>query len=65
MGNTGPRLVRTAQGFTRATLVVIAGLTVLAVASHFLADWLWFSAIGYLNVFWIILRGSFHNYPWL
>ena len=48
-------MVRTGKGFTRATLVVIAGLTVLAVASHFLVDWLWFSAIGYLDVFWIIL----------
>ena len=55
MGNTGPRLVRTGKGFTRATLVVIAALTVLAVACHFLVDWLWFSAIGYLDVFWIIL----------
>src|SRR5215217_6782235 len=55
MGNTGPRLVRTGKGFTRATLVVIAGLTVLAIASHFLVDWAWFSAIGYLDVFWIVL----------
>ena len=31
---------------------------------HFLVDWLWFSAIGYLDVFWIILYhkgASFHH----
>ena len=48
-------MVPTGKGFTIATTVVIAGLTVLAIASHVLVDWLWFSAIGYLDVFWILL----------
>jgi hypothetical protein len=33
-------------------------LIVLGVASSFLVDWAWFSAIGYLNVFWTILGGK-------
>src|SRR5713101_2224756 len=38
-------------GFTIATVAVVICLTLLKFASDFLVDWLWFSSIGYLQVF--------------
>ena len=35
-----------------AALVLAVGLIVLGLTGDFLVDWLWFSAIGYLSVFW-------------
>src|ERR1700746_1187355 len=46
------------RGITVAVIVILAGLIVLGLASSFLVDWAWFSAIGYLNVFWTILGGK-------
>src|SRR5215212_973470 len=45
----------TGKGFALAATIVIACLTGLGMASHLLVDWAWFSAIGYLDVFWIVL----------
>src|SRR5258708_22286581 len=39
-------------GFIIAAVVVGIGLLLLGLASDFLVDWLWFSSIGYLQVFW-------------
>src|SRR5215475_15120763 len=45
------------QGALRMLLVVIAILVtcliLLELIAGFLVDWLWFSAIGYLDIFWI------------
>src|SRR6516164_3936704 len=46
------------RGITVAVIVILACLIVLRLASGFLVDWAWFSAIGYLNVFWTILGGK-------
>ena len=39
-------------GFIIAAVVVGIFLILLGLASDFLVDWLWFSSIGYLQVFW-------------
>src|SRR5260370_9744586 len=39
-------------GFIIAAIVVGICLILLGLASDFLVDWLWFSSIGYLQVFW-------------
>ena len=36
-------------------IVVVSGLILLGLMGDFLVDWLWFSALGYLNVFWTIV----------
>jgi uncharacterized protein len=45
------------QGALRVLLIVIAILVtcliLLELIADFLVDWLWFSAIGYLDIFWI------------
>src|SRR5271169_2297822 len=46
------------RGITVAVIVILACLIVLGLASSFLVDWAWFSAIGYLDVFWTILGGK-------
>jgi uncharacterized protein len=43
------------RGITVAIIVIAACLVALALASDFLVDWAWFSAIGYLDVFQTIL----------
>src|SRR5215475_10219774 len=40
---------------TVAITGVVAGLIVLGLTAGFLVDWAWFSAIGYLPVYWTIL----------
>src|SRR5215472_4103110 len=35
-----------------AAIIVLICLILLGRAADFLVDWLWFSAIGYLDVFW-------------
>ena len=41
-----------------AAIVLVAGLTLLGLAGDFLVDWAWFSAVGYLSVFWTILSAK-------
>jgi uncharacterized membrane protein (UPF0182 family) len=38
-----------------ALIVIVACLILLGLMADFLVDWLWFSAVGYLNVFWTII----------
>ena len=33
-------------------IVLVIGLVLLALASNFLVDWLWFGTLGYVSVFW-------------
>jgi uncharacterized membrane protein (UPF0182 family) len=40
---------------TVAITGVVSGLMVLGLTTDFLVDWAWFSAIGYLPVYWTIL----------
>ena len=41
-----------------AVTVILACLVALGLTSDFLVDWAWFSAIGYLDVFWTVLAGK-------
>ena len=43
------------RGITVAVIVIVACLITLGLVSDFLVDWLWFSAVGYFDVFWTIL----------
>src|ERR1700693_1124773 len=51
---SGARLRRTA--ITVAMLV--AGLIVVGQITGVLVDWLWFSSIGYVDVFWTVLSAQ-------
>src|SRR3954468_8962728 len=55
MGNAGPRWSTTSRRVRMAVIVIMACLLAWALASELLVDWLWFSAIGYLEVYWIVL----------
>jgi uncharacterized membrane protein (UPF0182 family) len=56
IGITGPgRKVPRQSAVVRfivAAVVIVTCLILLALASDLLVDWLWFSSIGYLQVFW-------------
>src|SRR5437667_7391797 len=43
------------RAIAAAVIVIVACFIVLGLTSDFLVDWAWFSAIGYLEVFWTIL----------
>jgi uncharacterized protein len=44
------------RGFAACLIVAIILVVIcLILLGDFLVDWLWFSAIGYLNVFWTII----------
>src|SRR5712671_3505647 len=59
IGITGPERKVPRQyavvGFIIAAVVAGICLILLWLASDFLVDWLWFSSIGYLQVFWITI----------
>ncbi|VIO71270.1 UPF0182 family membrane protein [Bradyrhizobium ivorense] len=42
-------------GLTVAAVVITICLILLGLASDFLVDWLWFSSVGYLQVFWMTI----------
>ncbi|MBB4372822.1 hypothetical protein GGD63_005634 [Bradyrhizobium sp. cir1] len=42
-------------GLTVAAVVTTICLILLGLASDFLVDWLWFSSVGYLQVFWMTI----------
>ena len=42
-------------GWVIAAIVVVIGFLLVNVATEVLVDWLWFSSVGYLQVFWISL----------
>src|SRR5260370_1649861 len=56
IGITGPRHRAPWRGavvaLMTAAIVVSICLILLGLTGDFLVDWLWFSAIGYLGVFW-------------
>src|ERR1700694_6170102 len=56
VGSTGPERKVPRQsawvGFIIAAVIGGICLILLGLASDFLVDWLWFSSIGYLQVFW-------------
>src|SRR4051812_29424000 len=39
-------------GFIIAAIVIAIGLILLALVGDFLVDWMWFSSIGYSQIFW-------------
>lgn len=41
-----------------AFAIIVVCLIVLGLASDFLVDWAWFSSVGFLGVFWTILRAK-------
>ena len=62
IGITGPRPRARWQGAVMtliiAAIVVTICLILLGLTSDLLVDWLWFSAIGYLYVFWTTIGGQ-------
>jgi uncharacterized protein len=55
IGTTGPRRWALRRGALAALIVAIMVaicLILLGLTGDFLVDWLWFSAIGYWDVFW-------------
>ena len=56
IGITGPRRRAPWRGVVVvliiAAIVLAICLILLGLTSDFLVDWLWFSTIGYLSVFW-------------
>ena len=56
IGITGPERKAPRQSAVVGVIIaaIVAGicLILLGLASDFLVDWLWFSSIGYLQVFW-------------
>ena len=58
---TGPRRRAPWRGLVVGLIIAVAALALaiclilLGLTSEFLVDWLWFSAIGYLAVFWTII----------
>ena len=56
IGITGPERKAPGRnavvGFIIAAIVVGIFLILLGLAGDFLVDWMWFSAIGYLQIFW-------------
>jgi uncharacterized membrane protein (UPF0182 family) len=53
---TGPRHLtpgrRAIVALIIAAIIVVVGLILMELFGEFLVDWLWFSAIGYVQVFW-------------
>src|SRR5712664_2482527 len=62
IGITGPERKAPRQSavvrFIIAAVVVGIFLILLGLASDFLVDWLWFSSIGYLQVFWTTIGAN-------
>ena len=62
IGITGPRprarRRRAVITLIIAAIVVTICLILLGLTSDLLVDWLWFSAIGYLYVFWTTIGGQ-------
>jgi uncharacterized membrane protein (UPF0182 family) len=46
------------RGVALAIAVVVSALIALGLTADFLVDWAWFSAVGYLSVYWTILGGK-------
>ena len=46
------------RGMAGAIMFLVAGLVTLGLTSDFLVDWLWFSAVGYREVFWTVFTAK-------
>src|SRR6516164_1478259 len=46
------------EGIAAAIIFIIACLVVLGLATDFIVDWLWFSSVGYFDVFWVMFRAK-------
>ncbi len=46
------------KGILAAIVIFLAALIFLAVAAGLLVDWLWFSSIGYADVFWTVVAAK-------
>ena len=55
MGLARPRWLSLRRAAAVLVMVITASLTFVAALSDILADWTWFSALGYADVFWITL----------
>ncbi|MBV9529651.1 MAG: UPF0182 family protein, partial [Bradyrhizobium sp.] len=61
IGITGPDpkvAARSAAGWIIAAIMVVICLLLLKLAGDVLVDWLWFSSLGYLQVFWTSLSAE-------
>src|SRR3954447_25809640 len=55
MGIARPRWLSLRRAAVILVMVIAASLTFVAALSDILVDWTWFSALGYVDVFWIAL----------
>src|SRR5262245_28673951 len=62
IGITGPRRRApwrgAVAGLIIAAIVLVICLILLGLTGDFLVDWLWFSTIGYLDVFWTTIAAE-------
>src|SRR5262249_61340760 len=62
IGITGPRRLRPWRGAVMvliiAAIVLSICLILLGLTGDFVIDWLWFSTIGYLGVFWTTIAAE-------
>ena len=58
MGLTRPRWLSLRRAAAILVMVITASLAFVAALSDILVDWTWFSALGYVDVFWITLTAK-------
>ena len=58
MGLARPRWLSLRRAAAILVMVIAASLTFVAALSDILVDWTWFSALGYVDVFWIALTAK-------
>ena len=46
------------KGMAGAIVLLVAGFVALGLTSNFVVDWLWFSAVGYREVFWTVFTAK-------
>src|SRR3954447_26186211 len=55
MGIARPRWMSPRRAAALVAMVIAASVTLLTALSDTFVDWAWFSAVGYLDLFWIVL----------
>src|SRR3954451_10039274 len=55
MGIARPRWMSPRRAAALVAMVIAASVTLLTALNDVLVDWAWFSAVGYLDIFWIVL----------
>src|SRR3954466_11988265 len=58
MGLARPRWLSLRRAAAILVMVIAASLAFVAALSDILVDWTWFSALGYVDVFWITLTAK-------